>query len=294
MGIRVFGLAAMALVMSCVSAAAQPQWSLTREGDQLFLQIPADAPMPAVDDLLPRLREELQWPAAAPVPVRVGDRVAWGVSEMPEIGRLRNDIFRPGQMGQQPTLLLPRGTPVYMTRYNYTVEAATGPRAVHDLTWRVWCGAVRAPAAGAPRGYCIRSTQSGTQAAAVGEGVSPYLPSSLGAFAPSTVPDIDQTDGSARAEVPPIEFTYVLDRVRDNRFELTSILKAGGDEVRVAVNAPRGRDGVGALDDGGVIARIRPGADASSFTVELLEPNDAPLREIASAMLSDARGTRGN
>jgi len=277
----------LAWALWCAAALAQPQWSLTRDGNQLFLEIPADAAMPSTEDLAARLREELQWPTAAPGPVRVGDRAAWGVSEMPDVGRLMNDVF--ATRGGRQVLLLPRGTPVYMVRYNQRVEGAA-----HDVSTDLWCGAIANPARNAPRGYCMRSGRSGAQIAALGEGVSPYLPSSFGRFEPSTTPQIDREDGSARAEAPPIEFVYVLDGVDPVRFELTAILRVGADEVRETISAPRGEDGVGALDHGGVIARIRPGPDGSSYTVVVLEPNDGPLREIAEGMLRDARGRLGN
>lgn len=171
-------------------------------------QWPTDLPPPLARNGAPTIFESTGVvPVIAQGKVKLGDVIAAFPVQYARVGRLKNDVYRFPHFGA-PKLALPAGTAVFRAQLVFE----TGSIDNRALGPAHWCGVP----AGASRALCWEEgkTSSRPDQVYLGNPYSnfpPFFPVGRGLVdgLNATFPII-QLDDSARIDLPPMEFVYVL------------------------------------------------------------------------------------
>ncbi len=199
-------------------------------------------------------------------PLREGDEVLRLSFPYDRVGRLQNDLYRAG-WGGEGELVMRAGTPLYRTRYRYTMYGSEpgSDWVIHDMSWPMWCGPTTTEA-GRAVGHCIVLRRGRAEVARV-EGETLHS-NEYSSFSPVTMPQIAD-DASAARELPAAELVYRVRQVRSSHVVVQLDLEEGG---RVAtwdrLRAPRNDDGAATLVIDGRALRIQGDSRAVRFTLE--------------------------
>lgn len=198
--------------------------------------------------------------------LREGDEVIRIGFPHEQVGRLQNDVVRNAWGGN--VVVMPRGTPVYRTRFRYRVmtSGTAADVVIHDLSWPMWCGPTTTEAERGVVGHCVVLRRGRAEVARI---VGGSLHSSdLSAFSPATLPEIANDPRAAR-ELQPAALVYRVRQVRSSHVVVQLDLEENGrTETWDRLRAPRNRDGVATLDIDGRALRIQGDSRAVRFSFE--------------------------
>lgn len=299
---------AVALVtVSLVGGAAaqeapQPQPATVSES----AQPKPPEPVPTVEEVMERLRNILgmfspmgaagQATVTEATEIRRGDLIIASPVQPRRVGRLREDLVDRGLFGGN-RLLLPAGTPVYQTRFIYSV---TNYGVVISRTeYDAWCGTVvqQGRRRERMRGFCALQAGALNQYGEV-IGGSPYWGRTLSGPFPASTVNIDE-DPAVLAEFPRLELTYTFVEFDENDADVRRGIRVDGGEVIELENVSLARepDGASMLRAAGGEIRITRTDNRRVARIEVVKApvaydvaeEEAQIRLIAERFVAEAQ-----
>jgi hypothetical protein len=217
------------------------------------------------------------------------------------VGRLRVPLVSERTMFRRERTLMPAGTPVFFTRFHYTVTSGYGAL-IQSTDYDAWCGVVRGDS-GRPTGYCALSSNGAMHAYGEVLGGSPYLPSSLsGPFGGAAV-EVDE-DPAVLSEFPRLWLTYTFVEFDNNDADVRRGVRVGPTGAVVETNnvsLRRDVTGASTLNIAGGVIRIQRTGERRRASIEVvtpptaynLEEEEAELRTLATAYVARWRALHG-
>jgi hypothetical protein len=266
---------------------------------------------PTVEDVMDRLRALLGGfsPFAPAGPALVTDQaeiergdVIVALPVQPRrVGRLRFPLVSERTMFRRAQTLMPAGTPVFYTRFHYTVTSGYGA-IIQSTDYDAWCGVVRGDSA-RPTGYCALSSNGAMHAYGEVIGGSPYLPSSLSGPFNAAAIEVDE-DPAVLSEFPRLFLTYTFVEFDNDDADVRRGVRVGPTGAVIETNnvsLRRETTGASNLKIGSGEIRIQRTGDRRRARIEVvtppqaynLEEEEAELRLLAAAYVARWRLTHG-
>jgi hypothetical protein len=228
--------------------------------------------------------------------IRRGDLIIASPVQPRRVGRIREDLVDRGLFGGG-RVLLPAGTPVYQTRFIYSV---TNYGVVISRTeYDAWCGTAvqQGRRRERMRGFCALQAGALNQYGEV-IGGSPYWGRTLSGPFPASTVNIDE-DPAVLAEFPRLELTYTFVEFDDNDADVRRGIRVDGGEIIELENVSLARepDGASLLRAAGGEIRIVRGDNRRTARIEVVKApeaydvaeEEAQIRLIAERFVAEAQ-----
>jgi hypothetical protein len=215
------------------------------------------------------------------------------------VGRLATDLVQQGTMFARERVVMPAGTPVYFTRFQYTVTSGYGV-ILQSREYDAWCGVVTEGRRQRQVSYCALES-GGLRHVSTSIGGSPYWPRNMTAPVAANAFAITE-DQSVVSEFPRLELTYTFVEFDETDADVRRGVRVNGGEVVELNNVSlvRQRDGSSVLRVAGGELRIeRTGSRRVAHVAVATAPRaynpdeeEAQLRLIAEAFVARMQAQR--
>lgn len=299
---------AAALVGACLVGGAAAQEAPQAQPAPVTEPAPQKPPepVPTVEEVMERLRSILgmfspMGPAGLATvtdaaEIRRGDLIIASPVQPRRVGRIREDLVDRGLFGGG-RVLLPAGTPVYQTRFIYSV---TNYGVVISRTeYDAWCGTVvqEGRRRERMRGYCALQAGALNQYGEV-IGGSPYWGRTLSGPFPASAVSIDE-DPAVLADFPRLELTYTFVEFDEEDADVRRGIRVDGGEIIELENVSLARepDGASMLRAAGGEIRIIRTENRRAARIEVVKApeaydvaeEEAQIRLIAERFVAEAQ-----
>lgn len=175
--------------------------------------------------------------------IRRGDLIIAAPVAPRRVGRLGSDLIQTGGLIGRGRVLMPAGTPVYYTRFRYTVTY--NYTVITNTEYEAWCGVVTEERGRRSRevGYCALIA-GGLRQVSTAVGGSPYWPRTLDTPVNASFTIVE--DQGALAEFPRLELTYTFVEFDEEDADVRRGVRVNNGEVIEISNVSLARRADGA------------------------------------------------